>query len=203
MAPSGPGKTAQISHWNKPLYTAKLSPDGRTVAFGSLVGGVGQVFVMLASGGEPLQLTRDEGDKTVDGFSLNGAEIYYERIGGRDETWAVPTLGGTPRRVASGRALVPSADGSSFFYLKTLGRAIFRADSSGLNEETIYTFDNPPLWPRSILRFPGGNDLLVASQGQEGAQEFQLHKVSVAGRRAVVLEIRPETWIFQPTVGVA
>ena len=185
--PSGPGKITKISHWNKPLYAAKLSPDGRTVAFGSLVGGVGQVFVMLASGGEPLQLTRDEGDKYVEGFSVNGAEIYYARTLGHDETWAVPTLGGTPRRVASGNALVPSADGSSFFYLKSLGPAIFRADSSGLNEETVYTFDNPPLWARSILPFPDGNDLLVASMAKDVAQELQLHKVSVASRSAVVL----------------
>jgi hypothetical protein len=137
---------------------------------------------MLASGGEPLQLTRDEGDKYVEGFSVNGAEIYYARTLGHDETWTVPTLGGTPRRVASGNALVPSPDGSSFFYLKTLGPAIFRADSSGLNEETVYTFDNPPLWPRSILPFPDGNDLLVASKAQDVAQEFQSHKVSVASR---------------------
>jgi Tol biopolymer transport system component len=186
-APSGPAKITQISHWNKPMYSAKLSPDGRTVAFGSLVGGVGQVFVMLASGGEPLQLTRDEGDKYVDGFSPDGTEIHYGRSLGRDEEWAVPTLGGTPRRVASGFYLVPSPDGSSFFYLKTLGRAVFRADRSGLNEETVYTFENPPLWPISILPFPGGSDLLVASVAQYNDQQFHLHKVSVASRSALDL----------------
>ena len=186
-APSGPGKITQISHWNKPIGTARLSPDGRTVAFGSLVGGVGQVFVMLASGGEPLQLTRDESDKYVDDFSPDGTEIYYGRRLGRDEEWAVPTLGGTPRRVASGFHLVPSPDGSSFFYLKSDSRAVFRADRSGLNEETIYTFENPPLTPLSILPFPGGSDLLVASVARYRDQEFHLHKVSVASRSAVDL----------------
>jgi Tol biopolymer transport system component len=169
------------------MYAAKLSPDGHAVAFNSLAGGVGQVFVMIASGGGPVQLTRDEGDKAVEGFSVNGAEIYYARTASHDETWAVPTLGGTPRRVASGHALVPSADGSSFFYLKYSGRSVFRADSSGLNEETVYTFDNPPLWPQLILPFPGGDDLLVASKAQDVAQEYQLHKVSLASRSAVVL----------------
>jgi Tol biopolymer transport system component/tRNA A-37 threonylcarbamoyl transferase component Bud32 len=186
-APSGPGKITQISHWNKPIYAAKLSPDGRTVAFGSPVGGAAQVFVMLASGGEPLQLTRDEGDKHVDGFSPDGTEIYYGRRLGRDEEWAAPTLGGTPRRVASGGSLVPSPDGSSFFYLKSDSRAVFRADRSGLNEETIYTFQNPPLWPLSILPFPGGNDLLVASAAQYWDQEFYLHKVSADSRSGVEL----------------
>ena len=52
---------------------------------------------MLTSGGEPLQLTNDEGDKVVDTFSSDGKEIYYARSLGRDEVWAVPTLGGAPR----------------------------------------------------------------------------------------------------------
>jgi len=48
---------------------------------------------MLASGGEPHQLTHDEGDKEVDSFSPDDTEIYYGRVSGRDEEWAVPTLG--------------------------------------------------------------------------------------------------------------
>jgi Tol biopolymer transport system component/tRNA A-37 threonylcarbamoyl transferase component Bud32 len=163
-APAGPPKITQISHWNKPMEAAKLSPDGHTVAFGSPAGGVEQVFVMLTSGGEPLQLTHDEGDKLVDSFAPDGTEIYYARLLGRDEEWAVPTLGGTPRRVASGRSLVPSPDGNSFFYLKSDSRGVFRAGKSGLNEESVFSFENPPLIPVSILPYPDGNNLLVVTQ---------------------------------------
>jgi serine/threonine protein kinase len=99
--PSGPAKITQISPWNKPMNTATLSPDGHAVAFASPVGGIDQVFLMLTSGGEPLQLTNDEGDKFVDDFSPDGREVYYGRNRGRDEIWAVPALGGSPRRVAS------------------------------------------------------------------------------------------------------
>jgi Protein kinase domain len=56
-SPSGPSKIVQISHWNKPMNRAALSPDGHTVAFTSPAGGVFQVFVMLSSGGDPLELT--------------------------------------------------------------------------------------------------------------------------------------------------
>src|SRR5215831_5514115 len=49
--PSGPAKITQISQWNKPMNDARLSPDGRTVAFDSPVGSVSQVFLMLTSGG--------------------------------------------------------------------------------------------------------------------------------------------------------
>ena len=59
------------------MDVATLSPDGHSVAFGSPVRGVEQVFLMLTSGGEPLQLTNDEGDKDVNAFSPDGKEIYY------------------------------------------------------------------------------------------------------------------------------
>jgi serine/threonine protein kinase len=160
-APSGPAKITQISHWDKPMNAARLSPDGHTVAFSSQVGGISQVFVMLTSGGEPLQLTNDEGDKVVDSFSPDGTEIYYESSRGRDEGWAVPTLGGNPTRVVSGSFLVPSPDGGSIFYTKRTGRAIFRTGRSRLSEEQVYSFDTTGLPPRRILPFPDGKRLLV------------------------------------------
>ena len=88
---------------------ARLSPDGHAVAFASPMGGIEQVFLMLTSGGEPLQLTKDEGDKWVSTFSADGKEVYYERLFGRDEVWAVPALGGSPRRVASASYLLSRA----------------------------------------------------------------------------------------------
>jgi serine/threonine protein kinase/Tol biopolymer transport system component len=160
-ASSGPVIITQISHWDKPMDYARISPDGHTVAFISEVGGVSQVFVMLASGGEPLQLTNDAGDKAVNSFSRDGTEIYYGRTFGIDEGWAVPTLGGKPRRVVSGLSLVPSVDGNAIFYVKGGSRAIFRADRSGLNEEQVYSFGPGALLPRRILPYPDGNRLLA------------------------------------------
>ena len=181
-APSGPPKLTQISHWDKPMNRARLSPDGHTLAFGSQVEGVQQVFVMLASGGEPLQLTHDEGDKLVDSFAPDGTEIYYGRSLGRDEEWAVPTLGGTPQRVASGRSLVPSPDGNSFFYLKSDSRAIFRAGKSGLSEENVFSFDNPPLMPLSLLPYPDGSNLLVVSAARMADEQGHFSEVNVPSR---------------------
>jgi serine/threonine protein kinase/Tol biopolymer transport system component len=160
-APSGPAKISQISHWDKPMNFAQLSPDGHAVAFTSQVEGVSQVFVMLTSGGEPLQLTNDEGEKFVDSFSPDGTEIYYQRSRGADEVWAVPTLGGYPTRVVSGADLAPSPDGASIFYLKRGTKGIFRSGKSRLNEEQVYSFDATALPPRRILPFPDGNRLLV------------------------------------------
>jgi serine/threonine protein kinase/WD40 repeat protein len=187
--PAGLPKIAQISHWNRPIENAKLSPDGHSVAFGSLAEGVEQVFVMLTSGGEPLQLTRDEGDKHVDGFSPDGTEIYYSPEMGHDEEWAMPTLGGTPRRVASGGALAPSSDGNAFFYLKSDSRAIFRAGKSGLSEEMVFSFDNPPLFPTSVSPYPDGDNLLVEAVGQFGGKDAHFYKVKASSHSAVDLGV--------------
>ncbi len=178
-APTGPTKVSQISHWNKPMDAARLSPDGHTVAFTSPIDGVTQVFVMLTSGGDPLQLTKDEGDKLVDGFSPDGTEIYYVRDVVGFEGWAVPTLGGNPRRAANGGALAASPDGTFIYFLKSGKREIFRADKSGLGEDAVFTFDAKTWPPRRILPFPDGNHLLMLNAKFVSVAEDQFHVYAV------------------------
>jgi serine/threonine protein kinase len=178
-APIVTGQVKKISHWNKPMERAALSPDGHTVAFGSPVSGTFQVFVMLTSGGEPLQLTSDQGDKSVDGFSFDGGEIFYQRNLGNYEIWAVPTLGGAPRKVLTGAAAVPSADGNSLFYLKPPAPTIFRADKSGVGAQEIFTFDTAGGYPVGILPYPGGDALLVATTAS-ALSDARVHKVTIS-----------------------
>ncbi len=183
---SGPVKITQISQWNKPMNQAKLSPDGHAVAFTSPVGSVAQVFLMLTSGGDPLQLTNDEGDKLVSAFSPDGREVYYQRILGSDEVWAVPSLGGTPSRVASARYLVPSPDGASIFYATSDGSGIYRAGKSGIGEESVYSPQGTGLAFIPVLLFPGGNDLLAAAV-RRGTPNFHFYRINVASHEAVDL----------------
>ena len=190
------------------MHDARLSPDGHAVAFTSPAGGIEQVFLMLTSGGEPLQLTNDERDKFVDDFSPDGKEVYYGSIG-RDEVWAVPTLGGSPRRVASAGYVLPSPDGT-LFYVKFDNPAIFRMGKSGLNEELVYKpQDNSSLFP--LLLFPGGKDLLLA--GELGITQHALRKLAKrlgwsrpATTHGVFLywcfRMMAERVGFEPTVGV-
>ncbi len=91
----GPAKITRISQWNKPMNDATFSPDGHAVAFASPVSGVDQVFLMLTSGGEPLQLTNDEGDKDVQTFSPDGKEVL------REVSWPRRDLGGACARWGS------------------------------------------------------------------------------------------------------
>jgi len=186
--PSGPAKITQVSHWNKPMDGARLSPDGHTVAFSSPVAGVSQVFVMLTSGGEPLQLTNDEADKIVTSFSTDGTEIYYRRVFGRDEVWSVPTLGGNPRRIITGHSVAPSPNGVSLYYTKFGTRAIFRADRSGFGEEQVFSFDSSALPIARILPLPDGIRLLVlTADSVSGIENFHAYMVDLSRRSHVDL----------------
>jgi hypothetical protein len=188
---NGPAKITQISQWNKPMNSARLSPDGHAVAFASPVGGINQVFLMLTSGGEPLQLTNNEDDKFVNNFSADGKEVYYTRFLGRDtEVWAVPTLGGSPRRVASAFYLMPSTDGNFLFYVKSDNRAIFRVGKSGLNEELVYKPRDNSLFFFPLLLFPGGNDLLAYSWRLHSPNR-RLFRIGLTNQEAVDLGEAP------------
>jgi serine/threonine protein kinase len=184
--PSGPTKVTQISQWNKPMYWARLSPDGHTVAFVSPVAGIAQVFLMLTSGGEPLQLTNDEFDKVVDTFSPDGKEVYYQRPFGGDEVWAVPALGGAPRRVASASFVVVSPDGASIYYRKSGSSGIYRSEKSGLNEELVWNSEAAgQFFVMPVLLFPGGNDLLAAAYLSKSQSRF--YRINVTSHEAVEL----------------
>ena len=185
--PSGPAKISQISQWNKPMSRARLSPDGHSVAFISPVSGVAQVFLMLTSGGDPLQLTKDEGDKAMDNFSPDGKELYYGRSFGRDEVWAVPTLGGAPRRVVSASYMVPSPDGASIFYANSDKDPIFRAEKSGINEELVYRPKDTGLFLAPLLLYPGGKDLLAARARPKDMPNFHFDRINLTSHEAVDL----------------
>ncbi len=160
-APAGPAKVTQISHWDKPIRRPRISPDGHTVAFSSQVADTAQIFVMLTSGGEPLQLTNDAGDKFATSFSADGTQIYYSRTLGTDEGWAIPTLGGTPTRIAAGYGMVPGGDGNSIFYLKGGSNGIYRGDKYALGEQKVFSLDAAKLRARAILPYADSNHLMV------------------------------------------
>jgi Tol biopolymer transport system component len=178
-APEGPTKIAKISQWNKSMDYPALSPDGRTIAFTSPMEGYDQVFVMLTSGGDPLQLSHDEGNKTVVDFSSDGTEIYLRRTLGESEIWAIPTLGGTPKRLASALSVTPSADGQSLFLQKADG-SIVRAPKSGAGEELICTL---PLgkFPRVILKtYPDGKGLLIITASSRNSAKTSFHRLDLS-----------------------
>ena len=157
----GSATVIPISHWHRPISRAALSPDGHTIAFSSYEQGYEQIFVMLTSGGDPLQLTNDEGSKLLDGFSGDGTQIYYERELGASEVWAIPTLGGTPSRLVSGLRARVSPDGKSLFFFDNDGKALQQAAPDGSNARKVVDINELKLSNLGYLVYPGGNEILV------------------------------------------
>jgi len=181
-ASTGPTKVTQISHWNKPMNSAVLSPDGHTVAFTSPVAGFDQVFVMLASGGDPLQLTNDSISKFVEAFSPDGTQIYYSNDFTEEESFSVPTLGGASTRVASGFGLAISPEGNVFYFIKSRREnAVFRKPKIGLAEDLIFRSPESSS-PVHILPFPDGKDLLISTGNDTvlGSTTVMLYRVNLA-----------------------
>jgi Tol biopolymer transport system component len=174
---------------------------------------------MLASGGEPLQLTNDSTDKLVDSFSPDGTEIYYEAAVADGELWSVPTLGGSSAHISSGTGLVPSPRGDSFYFFRLSKNAVVRKPKIGISESVVFI---PPqaLFPIKILPFPDGTHLLIPAanigEGLVGPSVVPLYDVDIAthsGKKIGELQGSPtgivwfdpgKTLIFSRTVnGIA
>ena len=112
-----------------------LSPDGKSVAFAAEAGGRQQIFVRLLAGGAPLQLTHADTDHLHPRWLADASSLIYfvpAREGEQEGTvWAVPALGGAPRRVAS------SLSGAD---VRADGRlASFRLTAAGVELVTVST----------------------------------------------------------------
>ena len=107
VAESG-GMASRISTQASPGQQAKLSPDGKQVAFSARVNGNQDVYVMPATGGMPKRLTFHPASDLIIGWSADGSKIYF--VSGRHHphrryhVYEVQTSGGLPRQVAIGTA---------------------------------------------------------------------------------------------------
>jgi Tol biopolymer transport system component/C-terminal processing protease CtpA/Prc len=94
---------AHSAHESRPLY----SPDGRYLAFNSNRNGGLDVFVIDLSTGEVRRVTNDAGSEQLNGWSLDGAWIYFssnaEDVAGTHDVFRVRASGGTPMAVAADR----------------------------------------------------------------------------------------------------
>ncbi len=82
-----------------------FSPDGREVAYISSKTGNGDVYVLTLATGTVTRLTYDDGYDELDGWSHDGAWIYFanssRNIYGAHDIYRVRSSGGTPMRVVT------------------------------------------------------------------------------------------------------
>ena len=105
-----------------------LSPDGRMVAFVAVANGRRHIWIRMAAGGAPLQVTRDDADHDAPRWIADSsAIIYYSPTANAANgfLWRIATLGGTPRRLApaTGGADV-SRDGRRLAFFQAMDGAV-------------------------------------------------------------------------------
>jgi Tol biopolymer transport system component len=78
------------------VYGPRISPDGSTLAFVTVEGGIGRVAVMHPGSANWTVLTRDDkhGEAEFLSWSHDGSKLYFAR---RDGVYTVPVLGGEER----------------------------------------------------------------------------------------------------------
>jgi eukaryotic-like serine/threonine-protein kinase len=83
--------------------TPAVSPDGKIVAFVTIVDGIRQVWIRMLGGGSVLQLTRDSVDHMQPRWAPDSSTlIYYSPPPTESETgtiWEIGALGGWPRKI--------------------------------------------------------------------------------------------------------
>ena len=88
---------------SRPIY----SPDGTRLAFVSNRAGSPDIWALSFADGSLRRLTFDDGNEQLDGWSRDGAWIYYSSsahdISGMNDVYRVRSEGGTPMPVAADR----------------------------------------------------------------------------------------------------
>ena len=92
---------------------AKLSPDGKWIAFAAAYDGAPAVYLMPAGGGAPTRLTYAPGNAQPVAWTPDGTEVVFrsmfENVVGRDPNlYAVPVTGGAPQRLPLDRGVLVS-----------------------------------------------------------------------------------------------
>ncbi len=98
---NAPLNTVEIVNWrNAPgeVYSVgSFSPDGKMIAFASTRSGTKNIWVKQISGGDAVQITKDEFNNQNPVWSPNGDEItFYSTRSGTSAIWRTSAFGGNP-----------------------------------------------------------------------------------------------------------
>ena len=80
---------------------ARISPDGRWIAFSARQFGNADVFVLPLEGGEVRQITFHAANDQVEGWSWDSQWIYFNTNRTNGSTWRVQATGGDPEEIVS------------------------------------------------------------------------------------------------------
>jgi hypothetical protein len=180
------------------------SPDGRRIAFLTIVGGLAQVAVMDPSSGDWTVLTkrRDAGSVRRVEWSRDGSRLFFDRVTDVPRgVFSIPSLGGDERLVLEGvQGPEPLADGSLLVAkLDEEHRFVLvRFWPETGNQKAV----GPPVLPDSpdlLARLlPDGRDLLVWGRfaGEKDAGGRRTHLLNL--ETGAVTTFLPEVHLAPP-----
>jgi serine/threonine protein kinase len=153
--------------------TPAVSPDGKTVAFVSVVDGKRQIFVRLLAGGGALQLTRDDVDHMHPRWAPDSSTlIYYTPASSEAEDgtiWEIGALGGWPRRiVAAASAGDVSHDGKRIAFLQVIENRLALVVTGRDGSQAARVTPLPTGTYRYVRWAPGDRSIALQRLGHTG-----------------------------------
>jgi len=213
LVPATGGDARRITSHPGVERWAKISPDGKWIAFTGQYDGGSDVYLIPAAGGEPKRLTFHPFRDRVLGWMPGGGEVYFrsgrEMAQGGERVYAVSVNGGMPRALPVDRAGLCSVspDGTSLAYNRITrehrtwkryrgGMAqeiwVGRMDTMDYRPVTDWTgTDNFPMWL--------GDGIYFTSDREGGT--LNLHRCDPEGGNVTQLTHSSEYDVKYPSMG--
>ena len=150
VAPLGGGAARRIAGGPGEVIAPHFSPDGRLIAYTSLLGGARDVYVVASEGGPSRRLTFDgvRGGDLVLGWTPDGKRIVYLSSQGAFDTnvhhaLSIPLEGGQPEELPLDRAglMSFSANGREIIYNRIFRNFDLRKRYLGGQHQNLWRYD--------------------------------------------------------------
>jgi serine/threonine protein kinase len=166
-----------------------ISPDGRYAAYSVNENGKDTIRLRQTATNSDVEIVAPvETEMTNLSFTRDGTYLYYLQGGFQGTLFQVPTLGGSPKRIAvkviSGAGISP--DGNSIAYSTYDGDVTFKlllANLDGSNERALFTSTPPGWFAASVIPAwsPDGKTIAIGVNFTEnGKQLLRLFGISVS-----------------------
>jgi len=152
---------------------AKLSPDGKWIAFTGSYDGAQAVYLMPVEGGAPVRLTYNPGGAQVIAWTPDGARVVFrsmfENIVGRDPNlYAVSVKGGAPERLPLDRGVLISYIGgdNKFLYCRRGNEEYYWKRYKGGQYQDIWLYDGAAKTYTPVTDYVGKNSYPMWAGGR-------------------------------------
>jgi len=142
------GVAARLTSFPGTESFAKLSPDGKWIAFTATYDGAPAVYLMPAEGGAPTRLTYSPGSAQVVAWTPDGTEVVFrsmfENVVGRDPNlYSVGIKGGPPVRLPLDRGVLVSfiPEKHQFLYCRRGNEEYYWKRYKGGQYQDIWLYD--------------------------------------------------------------